>query len=92
MIQGFIVAALAVGAAALSVGRAETRDLYTIETAPGVIQTVTEAEKWNLKAVGIDLSPLKTSKLSWFRKGYDYSTSLPTKSCMKFLSLQLQKG
>jgi len=51
MIRGLIVAALAVSAQALSVGRAETQDLYTIETAPGVTQVVTEAEKWELKAV-----------------------------------------
>jgi len=51
MIRALIVAALAVSAQGLSVGRAETRDLYTIETAPGVTRVVTEAEKWQLKAV-----------------------------------------
>jgi len=53
MIRGLIVAALAVSVTGLSVGRAETRDLYTIETAPGVTKLVTEAEKWELKAVSL---------------------------------------
>ena len=51
MIKGLFFAALVVSTSALSVGRAEIRDLYTIETAPGVTKVVTEAEKWELKAV-----------------------------------------
>lgn len=55
MVRSLLVAALAASATtALSVGRREvTQEQYTIELAPGETKVVTEAEKWELKAVCI---------------------------------------
>ncbi|ORY64186.1 leucine aminopeptidase/pepditase M28/metalloprotease [Pseudomassariella vexata] len=53
MVRTLLLAALvATTASALSIGRAEVQDLYTIELGPGETQVVTEAEKWALKAQG----------------------------------------
>lgn len=46
---GIFVAALAATSSALTLPRDDR--LYTIELGPGEIQTVTEAQKWELKAV-----------------------------------------
>jgi len=60
----FISALLASSVASLAIQRdveaeAASTALYTIETAPGETQQVTEAEKWALKQV---ILPISTNK------------------------------
>ncbi|EON64713.1 hypothetical protein W97_03946 [Coniosporium apollinis CBS 100218] len=48
----FLAAAVASSASALSIGKRDGPETFTIELAPGDVRTVTEAEKWDLRREG----------------------------------------
>lgn len=88
------VAALAATSSALSLPRDDK--LYTIELGPGEIQTVTEAQKWELKAEGknfmditdyAELSSLANEK----RAAVTFPTSMAQTSAVKALLPKLSK-